>query len=109
MSSPTFDKTVADQHYKDKYEKPVNIDVNQLKWFPEVNPPTIKYNLSPYTQKDIKHTLYKKCSSSAPCDDGIVYALFDLLYLFPAFTYVYITWTMTRERERERERERFIK
>ena len=69
MSGPTFEKTTADQHYKDKYEKPVNIDVNKLNWFQEVNPPTIKYNLSPYTPKDIKHALYKKCSNSAPGED----------------------------------------
>ena len=74
MSGPTFEKTTADQHYKDKYDKPGNIDVNQLNWFPEVNPPTIKYNLLPYTPKDIKHALYKKCSSSAPGEDWIVYA-----------------------------------
>ena len=73
-SKPTFDEGTANQHYKDKYEKEVSIDLEGLSWFPKVEAPTRQYNLSAYTPKDIKHALYKKSNSSAPGEDGIVYA-----------------------------------
>ena len=73
-SKPTFDKCTADQHYKDKYEKEVQIDLEGLSWFPKVEAPSAPYNLSAYTPKDIRQALYKKCNNSAPGEDGIVYA-----------------------------------
>ena len=73
-SKPTFDKCTANQHYKDKYEKEVHIDLEGLSWFPKVEAPSAPYNLSAYTPKDIRQALYKKCNNSAPGEDGIVYA-----------------------------------
>ena len=73
-SKPTFDKSAADQHYKDKYEKEVPIDLEGLSWFPKVKAPSTPYNLSAYTPRDIRQALYKKCNTSAPGEDGIVYA-----------------------------------
>ena len=44
-----------------------------LDWFPEVKPPTIEYNLEPYTAKDISDTLKTKSQDSAPGEDKILY------------------------------------
>ena len=73
-SKPTFDKNTADQDYRNKYEKEVKIKLEDLTWFPKVEPPSCEYNLSPFTPRDIKQALYKKSNSSAPGEDGIVYA-----------------------------------
>ena len=72
-SKPTFDKATANQFYKEKYEKPTNINIEDLDWFPPVEPPTREYNLHPYTPKDIKNALKKKDKNSAPGYDEIVY------------------------------------
>ena len=72
-STPTFDKSMADQYYKSKYEHTVPINTDDLKWFPKVEAPSVQYNLNHYKPKDVKQALYKKCSSSAPGEDGIVY------------------------------------
>ena len=72
-SVPTFEKSMADQYYKNKYEHAVPINTEELSWFPKVEAPEVQYNLNPYKPKDIKQALYKKCSTSAPGEDGIVY------------------------------------
>ena len=72
-SKPTFTKSTANQFYKEKYEKPTVINIEDLDWFPQVEPPTKEYNLSPYTPKDIKNALKKKNNNSAPGYDNIVY------------------------------------
>ena len=72
-STPTFDKATADKFYKERYEKSVEIDPEELKWFPKVKEPTVPYNLSPYKPKDVKKALSKKNKNSAPGEDGIVY------------------------------------
>ena len=84
-STPTFDKAIADQFYKEQYEKPVTIDFDKLKWFPRVEAPSIPYDLSPYTPKDIRSALSKKNSNSAPGYDEIVYEYLQKLpYLHKA-------------------------
>ena len=72
-SQPTFEKSTADEYYKNKYENATIIDYDELKWFPKVDKPSVSYNLSPYRPKDIKHALYKKSNNSAPGEDDIVY------------------------------------
>ena len=72
-SAPTFDKPMADQYYKNKYERTVPINTDDLNWFPKVEAPSVQYNLDPYKPKYIKQALFKKCNSSAPGEDGIVY------------------------------------
>ena len=57
-SKPTFTKSTASQFYKEKYEKPTVINIEQLDWFLEVESPTKEYNLSPYTPKNIKNAQY---------------------------------------------------
>jgi hypothetical protein len=59
-SSPTFTKTAADNFYKEKYETPVDINLDKLSWFPKVEKPTTEYNLAPYKPKDIKNALRNK-------------------------------------------------
>ena len=71
--TPTFKKSTADSHYKEKYEKTAEIEIEKLDWFPDINEPTINYNLAPYTPKDVKHTISKKNLNSAPGYDDIVY------------------------------------
>ena len=70
---PTFEKSTADQFYKNKYEKSTTINPEDLDWFPTVAKPSIPYKLSPYTPKCIRNALYKKCNNSAPGEDDIVY------------------------------------
>ena len=73
QSTPTYDKSIADEFYKSRYENPVDIDFEKLKWFPSVEAPSVPYDLSPYTPKDIRSALSKKNSNSAPGYDNIVY------------------------------------
>ena len=80
-SGPTFTKATAEHYYKDKYEKHVELNIENLTWFPTVEKPTIEYNLDPYTPKDIKHALGKKDKTSAPGFDDIVY---DFLLKLPS-------------------------
>ena len=47
--------------------------MDKLNWFPKIEAPTIEYNTSPYTPKDIKAALTNKDKNSAPGYDGIVY------------------------------------
>ena len=69
----TFLTRPTDQFYKGKYEKPTDINIDDLKWFPPVEPPTKEYILLPYTPKDIRNSLKKKDKNSAPGYDEIVY------------------------------------
>ena len=92
-TGPTFDKPTADKYYKSKYEHKVPVNLEDLKWFPKVDAPSIEYNLKPYTPKDIKHALYKKCNNSAPGEDGIVYGYLKKMpflhkVLATAFTFI---------------------
>ena len=70
---PTNNKATADKFYKDQYEHPVNIDLEKLDWFPSVEPPTVPYNLSAYTPKNIRAVLSQKDKNSSPGYDEIVY------------------------------------
>ena len=76
-SAPTFDKTTGDKFYKERYEKSVEVDPEQLKWFPTVEEPTVPYNMDPYKPKDIMKALSKKNKNSAPGEDGVVYEYFQ--------------------------------
>ena len=92
-TGPTFDKPTADNYYKTKYEHKVPVNLEDLKWFPQVDAPSIEYNLKPYTPKDIKHALFKKCNNSAPGEDGIVYGYLKKMpflhkVLATAFTFI---------------------
>ena len=52
----------------------MNINLDNLSWFPKVEKPTKEYNLAPYKPKDIKNALRHKTLSSAPGYDDIVYS-----------------------------------
>lgn len=71
--SASYSRELANAYYPQKYSTPVTIDPALLSWFPSVSQPSIPYNLSPYTPKDIKQALFKKSPSSAPGDDQIIY------------------------------------
>ena len=72
-SKPTFSKDTANKYYKERYESVVDIDMQDLSWFPTVETPAIAYNLKPYTPKDVRNVLSKKDPNSAPGLDEIVY------------------------------------
>ena len=55
---PTFTKCTEDKYYKEKYEQVAEINIENLDWFPSINEPTVEYNLSPYTPKDLKNIIY---------------------------------------------------
>ena len=59
---PTYNKDTANSHYKNKYEKDVPINFEDLSWFPNVEAPTVNYNRNPYTPRDVRQALYKKCN-----------------------------------------------
>ena len=81
-SAPTFSETTANTFYKNQYEKPIDIDLERLSWFPNVNPPSTPYNLSAYTPKDIRGALLRKDKDSAPGYDDVVYVyLLKIPYL----------------------------
>ena len=82
---PTFNKSTADQYYKDKYTQPVNIPQEDLSWFPTVEKPSVPYNLKPYTPKDIKQALYKKSNTSDPGEDGVVYQYLKKCHIYTMF------------------------
>ena len=71
--TPTFDKSTADKHYSETYEKETEIDFEKLGWFPELEPPKVEYNMNPFTPADIKKALGKKNKTSAPGYDDIIY------------------------------------
>ena len=54
---PTHDKTSADNFYYSCYSRPVPIDPAKLFWFPQVQDPTVSFNLSGYRPSDIKKEL----------------------------------------------------
>ena len=56
-----------------KYSEPVVIDPSKLNWFPEIPSPICPYNQDPYRPRDIKEVLSKKCCSSAPGHDDLIY------------------------------------
>ena len=94
-SAPTFNKATADDFYKLRYEKPVNIDLEKLDWFPSVDPPQVPYDLSPYTPKNIKAALEQKDKTSSPGYDEIVY---EYLLKMP-FLHQALATAFTRIRE----------
>ena len=70
--SPTFSKDEADDFYKGRYSQPVNIDISQLDWFAEVAPPTVPYDSSPITPKEVKDIFRSKSPTTAPGEDGLL-------------------------------------
>ena len=50
---PTFSQEQAEKFYSDRYEKPVKINKDHVKWFPKANLPKVQTGLKPYTPKDI--------------------------------------------------------
>jgi hypothetical protein len=66
----------ADGYYKERYEKPVDIDFEKLGWFPSVEPPTVPYDLSAYTPKNIRAALKQKDKNSSTGYDEVVYEYF---------------------------------
>ena len=70
---PTYSENTAFNYYKEKYSEKVEIDFNKLDWFPKVPPPSVPYNLSPYTEDDVKEALKGKNQNSSPGDDQILY------------------------------------
>ena len=85
---PTFDKSIADTYFKEKYAHNVEIDTDKLHWFPKIEAPTIPYNLNAYKPSDIRKALGKKDKSSAPGYDDIVY---ECLMKMPYVHHVFAT------------------
>ena len=54
---PTYSESMAFNYYKDKYSEDVKIDLTKLDCFPKVQPPNVPYNLTPYTEEDVKEAL----------------------------------------------------
>ena len=78
-AGPTFSKEDADAHYKGTYSKAVNIDSAKLDWFPEVEPPTVPYNSSPITPKEVRDIIRGKSPTTAPGEDGLLYGVLGKL------------------------------
>ena len=57
---PTFTQSTANTYYKDKYSHETQINIENLDWFHKVQEPEFPYDLSPYTEDDIKEALKKK-------------------------------------------------
>ena len=57
---PTFTQSTANTYYKDKYSHETPINIENLDWFHKVQEPEFPYDLSPYTEDDIKEALKKK-------------------------------------------------
>ena len=78
-----------------KYESEVQIDPEKLQWFPEVEKPTVEYNMSPFKPSDIKKALGKKDKTSAPGYDYIIYEyLFNMPHIHKVLATVF---TMIRD------------
>ena len=73
--TPTFSKEGADDFYKGRYSQPVNIDISHLDWFAEVAPPTVPYDSSPITPKEVKDIFRSKSPTTAPGEDGLLYGV----------------------------------
>ena len=78
-AGPTFSKEDADAHYKGTYSKAVHIDSAKLDWFPEVEPPTVPYNSSPITPKEVRDIIRGKSPTTAPGEDGLLYGVLGKL------------------------------
>ena len=65
-AGPTFSKEEADAHYKGTYSKAVHIDSAKLDWFPVVEPPTVPFDSSPITPKEVRDILKGKSPTTAP-------------------------------------------
>ena len=78
-AGPTFSKEDADVHYKGTYSKTVHINSAKLDWFPEVEPPTVPYNSSPITPKDVRDIIRGKSPTTAPGEDGLLYGVLGKL------------------------------
>ena len=92
-SKPTFIKSTADKFFKEKYEIPTEKNIEDLAWFPTVEPPTKEYNMRPYSPKNTKRALMKKDKNSAPSYNEIVYEYLLKMpslhkYLARAFTQI---------------------
>ena len=72
---PTFSKEDADDFYKGRYSQAVDIDISQLDWFSEVAPPTVPYDTSPITPKEVKAIFRSKSPTTAPGEDGLLYGV----------------------------------
>ncbi|KAI8512078.1 hypothetical protein Bbelb_111780 [Branchiostoma belcheri] len=76
---PAFSLDYANEYYNNKYSNPTRVDFNKLFWFPHlpVGDQTLEttFDMSPIRPKDIKAVLSisKRCSTSAPGPDGIMY------------------------------------
>ena len=70
---PTFTQSTANTYYKEKYSHSIPINIQNLDWFPDVPKPEVPYDLTPYTEDDIKEALKKKTQNSAPGEDQILY------------------------------------
>ena len=66
---PTFSHEHANKYSKERYSTPVTVDPTKLEW----SNPTTPYDFTPYKAKDIMEAVNKKCSNSAPGDNGILY------------------------------------
>ena len=74
-AAPTFTKEVADNHYRGTYSKAVNIDSTKLDWFPEVAKPSIPFDTTPITPKDVRDIIKGKSPTTAPGEDGLLYGV----------------------------------
>ena len=69
----TYNKCTADKHYKGTYERHEVVDKDNLKWFPDIEPPKVPYNMCAFKPSDIRKALGKKDKTSAPGYDDILY------------------------------------
>ena len=74
-AAPNFSKEDADDFYKGRYSQPVDIDISQLDWFSEVTPPTVPYDSSPITPKEVKAIFRGKSPTTAPGEDDLLYGV----------------------------------
>ena len=70
---PTFDKTFADEWYKNRYSIPVPLAPDAVSWFPRLPEGEIGFDMRPIRPKDVKSVLSWEKASSSPGDDGIFY------------------------------------
>ena len=65
----------ADEYYKNKYSKPVEIDPTKLNWFPSVSDPTVPYDNLSILPKDVKNILKNTSPNTCTGEDGLLYGI----------------------------------
>ena len=70
---PSFDKTFADEWYKNRYSIPVPLAPDAVSWFSRLPEGETGFDMRPIRPTDVKSVLTQKKASSSPGDDGIFY------------------------------------